>query len=217
MASSIDDNAAAPRWLFPLVVAIHAAAAAALLLTAAPLVKPALRSLEVALLAPPAPAAVRAPAPSPTRPRPEQPPVATTPSPEPAPQAVPTPTPAAAVSPTSAAPVQAPEARPAATEAPAAPVSTPARFDAAYLNNPRPPYPPLARRMGEEGKAVLRVLVSPDGLAERVELAETAGSPRLDEAAVEAVRRWRFVPAREGDRAVAAWVRVPISFKLEKK
>lgn len=70
--------------------------------------------------------------------------------------------------------------------------------------------------MGEEGKATLRVLVTPDGLPERIELAESAGSPRLDEAALEAVRHWRFVPARQGETAVSAWVRVPIAFLLEK-
>ncbi|MDM7462289.1 MAG: energy transducer TonB [Tepidimonas taiwanensis] len=91
----------------------------------------------------------------------------------------------------------------------------PPRFDADYLNNPKPTYPPLARRLGEEGKVTLRVLVTPQGQPERIELAESAGSPRLDEAAIEAVRRWRFAPARQGDTAVAAWVRVPIAFRLE--
>ena len=89
------------------------------------------------------------------------------------------------------------------------------RFDAAYLQNPPPVYPPLARRMGEQGRVFLRVLVAADGVAQQVELKTTSGSPRLDHAALDTVKRWRFVPARQGDQAVAAWVVVPISFALE--
>ena len=69
--------------------------------------------------------------------------------------------------------------------------------------------------MGEQGRVFLRVLVAADGVAQQVELKTTSGSPRLDHAALDAVKRWRFVPARQGDQAVAAWVVVPISFSLE--
>ena len=91
----------------------------------------------------------------------------------------------------------------------------PPQFNADYLDNPAPPYPPLARRMREQGKVVLRVLVSADGRAEKVELRATSGSPRLDQSAQETVKHWKFVPARQGDEKVAAWVLVPISFTLE--
>ncbi|MBR0566713.1 energy transducer TonB [Azoarcus sp. L1K30] len=90
-----------------------------------------------------------------------------------------------------------------------------ARFDADYLNNPPPAYPQLSRRMREEGKVVLRVTVSADGTPKQIELAQSSGSDRLDKAARGAVQRWRFVPARQGDRAVEAAVLVPIIFKLE--
>ncbi|MEI2421437.1 energy transducer TonB, partial [Arthrospira platensis SPKY2] len=93
--------------------------------------------------------------------------------------------------------------------------TTAPRFDAAYLNNPAPAYPALSRRMREEGRVLLRVLVSPDGRPARIELAETSGSSRLDAAAQGAVTRWQFVPARRGDRPVEAWVVVPVVFKLE--
>lgn len=96
----------------------------------------------------------------------------------------------------------------------AAPAITPPSFNAAYLDNPAPPYPAIARRTGEQGRVLLRVLVSAAGTAESVEVRTTSGSPRLDNAALETVRQWRFVPARQGDRAVAAWVLVPISFML---
>lgn len=97
----------------------------------------------------------------------------------------------------------------------AAPALVSPRFDAAYLQNPPPVYPPLARRMGEQGRVVLRVLVAADGLAQQVELKTGSGSARLDQAALDTVKRWRFVPARQGDQQIAAWVLVPISFFLE--
>lgn len=90
-----------------------------------------------------------------------------------------------------------------------------ARFDADYLRNPRPPYPAISRRMREEGKVTLRVLVTPDGSADSVEIKSSSGSARLDEAALRTVRQWRFIPARRGDVAVQSWVLVPVIFKLE--
>jgi protein TonB len=101
---------------------------------------------------------------------------------------------------------------------PAAPTDMPvvqARFDADYLRNPAPPYPPMARRNGEEGKVVLRVMVSPNGTAEHVEIKSSSGSSRLDEAALKTIYRWKFVAARRGDVPVASAVLVPIIFKLE--
>lgn len=90
----------------------------------------------------------------------------------------------------------------------------PPRFDAAYLDNPPPPYPSLARRLGEQGRVTLRVLVSAEGAAAQVELKNSSGSLRLDQSALGAVKRWRFVPAKQGTQAIAAWVLVPISFTL---
>jgi len=90
----------------------------------------------------------------------------------------------------------------------------PPRFDADYLHNPAPAYPALSRRLGEEGRVLLRVYVHADGSAGQVEVRESSGYERLDRAAREAVARWRFVPARQGERPVAAWVLVPISFSL---
>ncbi len=92
---------------------------------------------------------------------------------------------------------------------------TQARFDADYLRNPAPPYPPLSRRMGEEGKVVLRVLVNPHGNADSVEIKTSSGSPRLDESARKTVHHWKFIPAKRGEAAVQSWVLVPIIFKLE--
>jgi protein TonB len=88
------------------------------------------------------------------------------------------------------------------------------RFDLAYLRNPTPPYPPLSRRLKEEGRVVLRVRVDVDGNVQAIELAASSGHPRLDHAALSAVRQWRFTPARAGDRAVAGWAVVPVVFQL---
>lgn len=96
-----------------------------------------------------------------------------------------------------------------------APQPQPPRFDAAYLDNPSPVYPRLSRRMGEQGKTLLLVQVSAEGKALQVELQRSSGSSRLDQAAIEAVRQWRFVPARLGNSQVAASVIVPIIFALQ--
>ncbi len=95
------------------------------------------------------------------------------------------------------------------------PVVTPPAFNAAYLRNPPPRYPPAARRNGDEGTVMLRVLVTIDGAAARVELDRSSGSALLDGAAQDAVRGWRFVPARRGTQNVEDWVRVPVVFRLE--
>lgn len=96
-----------------------------------------------------------------------------------------------------------------------APVETAqARFDADYLKNPAPAYPAMSRRLGEEGRVVLRVFVDTEGRAEQIEIKNSSGFPRLDQAAEDAVRRWKFVPARRGDAVVATWVAVPIVFNL---
>lgn len=165
----------------------------------------------------PPPPQVRRPEPPPPKPIPRKPAPKPTVS-KPAPV---TESPTALSAPADATPEPAPSPAPpappadAAPAAPAAVTVTEARFDAAYLNNPRPAYPMLSRRLREEGQVMLRVLVSPDGRPNRIELRTSSGSERLDRAAEEAVARWRFVPARQGEAAVEAWVLVPIVFKLK--
>ena len=100
--------------------------------------------------------------------------------------------------------------------APPAPVIPP-NFVAAYLNNPAPSYPYLSKQRHESGTVMLKVLVSAAGRAERVLVERSSGFPRLDEAAAEVVqRRWRFVPAKQGEEAIAAWVLIPMIFELKK-
>lgn len=102
-----------------------------------------------------------------------------------------------------------------ATPAMPAPAITPVRFEAAYLHNPRPDYPPLSRRLGEQGKVLLRVRVSREGQPAAVDLEKSSNFERLDDAARQVVSHWRFVPARRGDEAIDATVIVPIIFRLD--
>ncbi|MGH8227507.1 MAG: energy transducer TonB [Steroidobacteraceae bacterium] len=90
----------------------------------------------------------------------------------------------------------------------------PPRFDAAYLHNPPPDYPLEARRLREHGTVLLRVEVSAQGRAVEIKIEHSSGWSALDASALDAVKRWRFEPARRGSEPVAAWVLVPIEFGL---
>jgi protein TonB len=85
---------------------------------------------------------------------------------------------------------------------------------ARYRDTPRPDYPDSARREGREGSVLLRVLVDEQGRSKKIEINSSSGSQALDHAAMEALRRWRFHPARYRDQAVESWLRVPIEFRL---
>jgi protein TonB len=89
------------------------------------------------------------------------------------------------------------------------------RYDVTSLNNPKPPYPLAARRNGAQGRVILSVQVSASGVSNTVQLKRSSGHAVLDNAALQTVRHWRFVPARRGDAPVESWVDVPIIFRLE--
>ena len=102
-----------------------------------------------------------------------------------------------------------------AQPAPAAPAPiVPPNFAAAQLRNAGPSYPFLSRRAKEEGVVLLKVLVGTDGKAARLEIEESSGFERLDEAALKTVGKWRFVPASQGGQPREAWVLVPVTFSL---
>ncbi len=84
-----------------------------------------------------------------------------------------------------------------------------------YLNNPPPPYPEECRCRGQQGTVVVKVLVSPRGMAQSVALSRSSGFGPLDRAALEAVRRWRFRAATMGGLPIESYVMVPIRFVLE--
>lgn len=87
-------------------------------------------------------------------------------------------------------------------------------IQASYRETPRPDYPETARREGREGRVLLRVLVDEEGRSKRVEINISSGSEALDRAAVQAIKSWRFHPARWGDRRIESWIRIPIEFRL---
>ena len=191
------------------------------------------------LIEPPVPTTAPAPPPQPpTQPQPKPPPpqqikkavpkAPTVVAPLPAAINDPTPTPNAPTG--SVAPQPAPIAAPAPVASPApmaaavaaAPVAAPAApavqlpsSDADYLQNPRPPYPAISRRMNEQGKTTVRVLIGADGQPQRAEISKSSGFTRLDDAALATVMRWRFVPGKRGGVAEAMWFNVPINWVLE--
>ncbi|MDR1934436.1 MAG: energy transducer TonB [Candidatus Accumulibacter sp.] len=102
-----------------------------------------------------------------------------------------------------------------ANGAPGPAAYTEPNFRAKYLSNPPPAYPPASVRRQEEGTVILKVRVTADGRADELSVDQGSGFARLDQAAVDAVRHWRFVPARRGEENVPGWVRVPVRFSLE--
>jgi len=157
------------------------------------------------------------PEPKPAPPKPKPKPKPPEPRPQPRPEPVkpkPLPRPVASQAATQLGPTTSPATAPiVGDQVVSAPVVA-ARFDAAYLNNPKPAYPALSKRRREEGKVLLRVFITADGQAGEVRLHRTSGFDRLDRSAQEAVARWRFVPAKKGSEPVGSWCIVPIDFKL---
>lgn len=95
---------------------------------------------------------------------------------------------------------------PAKPVAPSAPVKDP--------SNPKPAYPDLARKRGQEGTARVRCMVSPQGVVTDASLAQSSGHKLLDEAAVKAAKKWKFRPAMNDGKAVTGTVVVPVEFRL---
>lgn len=115
-----------------------------------------------------------------------------------------------------------PSAAPAAAAAIAAPATasppaaiTPPSYNAKHLNNPAPRRSAASIRAGEAGKVVLRVMVTPQGRPAEIKVTQSSGFDRLDDAALAAVRKWRFVPAEQAGQPVASWVTFPITFTIK--
>ena len=88
-------------------------------------------------------------------------------------------------------------------------------YVAGFLQKPEPDYPWQARRMGIEGRVVLHVEILQNGEAGRIEIRQSSGHDILDQAAIKAVARARFTPARIAGAPVTAWAEVPIRFQLK--
>jgi len=206
------------------VVIFHVAALwalqAGLLQRAVEIIVPAEILSEV--IEPPAPKVAPPPPPPPAS---VKQPVAKSPAPPtlpPAPQPVaiadPTPAPNAPTGVTTPQPPAPPVAAPVA----AAPVAPPApakvelpSSDADYLQNPKPPYPAISKRLGEQGKVIVRVLIETNGVPVKAEIRQSSGYDRLDQTAMATVLKWRYVPGKRGGVPEAMWFSVPINFVLE--
>ena len=73
----------------------------------------------------------------------------------------------------------------------------------------------MSRRLGEQGKAIVRVLIGTDGTAQKAEVRTSSGFERLDQAALATVLRWKYVPGKRAGVVEAMWFNVPINFVLE--
>lgn len=92
-----------------------------------------------------------------------------------------------------------------------------ADYKAAYLNNPKPPYPSMAFQMRVEGTVNVKALVLPDGSCGEVLLGRSSGNELLDQSALSTVARWKFTPAQKQGKEIAQWVSIPITFALKRR
>lgn len=92
-----------------------------------------------------------------------------------------------------------------------------ADYKAAYLNNPKPPYPPMAFQLRIEGTVMLKAHVQPDGSCGEVLLARSSGNELLDRSAMNTVVQWKFVPAKSQGKDIAQWVSIPITFSIKRR
>jgi protein TonB len=209
--------------LLTLVLSAHLCAAVWMLQPAEPVTQAKPMIMEVSLVAAPSPRPAAAPVAQPKPEEPKKPPVKKQVKkkepvvrkqmelPKPLPMsdaALPTPSaapPIAASAPSTAASKPAPAAAAPFTEA---------NFNANYGSNPKPKYPRIATSRGWEGTVRLLVKVSAEGDSEEVTVHQSSGHDVLDEAAIEAVEKWKFIPAKRGDTAVSSSVIVPINFVL---
>ena len=102
-------------------------------------------------------------------------------------------------------------ATPAHAQRPAPPITPPVVVEGSQV---QPSYPDSARQLGVQGTATLRLHVLTDGRVGEVTVEQSAGHPDLDQAAIDAARRWRFEPARRGTEPVPVWIRLAMTFSL---
>jgi len=83
-----------------------------------------------------------------------------------------------------------------------------------YRTNPSPQYPDVSRERGDEGTVILRVRVDKEGRPTDIRVRESSGYDRLDDEAVDTVKRWRFTPAEHAGVKIRSTVLIPIRFRL---
>ena len=180
-------------------------------------------TLVAMLLAPPAVAPAPKPQPEPQPQAKPEPQPRPKPQAKPAPRVQPTPMPPLPTAPPAETALQAPITAPAPTKprpakavsAPAAPVIQPPSADAAGLQNKAPAYPLMSRKKKEQGVVLLLLLVKADGSVGEVRLQQSSGFARLDQAARQTVKKWRFTPAQQQGKAIDFWYEMPLKFSLD--
>lgn len=95
-----------------------------------------------------------------------------------------------------------------------APVSMP-NSEASELNNPKPPYPAISRKLREQGLVVLRACISASGALDSLEVLQGSGYSRLDQVALQTVKQWKFIPAKRGTAPISMCYELPVKFILE--
>ena len=95
-----------------------------------------------------------------------------------------------------------------------APVSMP-NSDASELNNPKPPYPAISRKLREQGLVLLKACIGANGSLESLDLKQGSGYSRLDQVALQTVKQWRFIPAKKGNTPIPMCYELPVKFILE--
>jgi len=170
----------------------------------------------VGLLLPPAPEQVikpkplpkPEPKPEPAKPKKRQPPKAKPlPKAPPSEKAIQAPAPEPEV-------VKPVKAAPAKTAPPAEPAVQPPSAQAQGLQNRAPKYPQLSRKKKEQGTVLLKLLVKADGTVGTISVLKSSGFSRLDQAALQAVKHWRFVPAKQQGQSIDFWYEMPMTFAL---
>ena len=109
------------------------------------------------------------------------------------------------------APVEAAKAPRIAAAAPGASVD---RLPERHVGNPPPPYPEQAYAEGRQGRVVLEVQLDETGRVKTLRVVESSGYDPFDDSALATVRKWRFTPARRGDKPVPYTIRVPVRFAI---
>jgi protein TonB len=204
-----------PLISFLLVIGAHAGGLAAVMLSpSAPkpieIVMPAIQGTLV--MAEPEEAPPPPPEPPPPPPPPEKKPEPK-PTPKPPPKAPPSERAVKAPEPEPPPPVEKPAEPKPVEPAPPPPVQPP-RAASGKLNNQALVYPHMSRKLREQGTVVLDILVKTDGTIGDIKIKTSSGFKRLDDAAVNAVKRWRYEPATQGGVKIDFWYVQPVEFNL---
>ena len=87
--------------------------------------------------------------------------------------------------------------------------------EADYFHNPKPNYPAMSRRLGEQGRVLVRVFIDASGQPQQAEVKQSSGFERLDQTALNTVLKWRYLPGKRNGTPEAMWLQVPLEFRLE--